>query len=69
MSVSPRPVSFNLDTAASSFTSSQDRMMTQMPPGLRSTQEMGSVTAAYQPPLALMMEKTTTSQFGYARWR
>ena len=37
-----------------------------MPPGLRSTQEIGSVTAAYQPPLATMMEKTTMSQFGYA---
>ena len=64
-SACPRPVSFNLDTTTSSFTSSQDRM-TQMPPGLRSTQEIGSVTAAYQPPLATMMEKTTMSQFGYA---
>ena len=59
-------VSFNLDTATSSFTLSQDRMMTQMPPGLRSSQEISSVIAAYQPPLASMIEKPAVSQFGYA---
>ena len=33
--------------------------------GLRSSQEISSVTAAYWPPLASVMEKTAKSQFGY----